>query len=94
MNIEKMINEDAATIVDVRTVAEFMGGHVAGSVNIPLGELAERTDEIKSLKGPIVLCCASGMRSGQAQRFLSQMGIECYNGGGWMDVNYLKGKLA
>lgn len=94
MNIEKMINEDAATIVDVRTVAEFMGGHVAGSVNIPLGELAERTDEIKSLKEPIVLCCASGMRSGQAQRFLSQLGIECYNGGGWMDVNYLKGKMA
>jgi rhodanese-related sulfurtransferase len=94
MNIEKMINEDAATIVDVRTVAEFMGGHVAGSINIPLQELAERTEEIKSLKGPIVLCCASGMRSGQAQGFLSQLGIECYNGGGWMDVNYLKGKMA
>jgi len=33
------------TVVDVRTRAEYMGGHVAGSVNIPLQELVERIDE-------------------------------------------------
>ena len=65
-----------------------MGGHVAGSINIPLQEVVSRMDELKALKAPLLLCCASGNRSGQAHGFLSQHGIECYNGGSWMDVNF------
>lgn len=76
------------TIVDVRTPAEFMGGNVHGSINIPLQEIEQRIDEIKSLSQPLILCCASGARSGQAANFLNSRGIECKNGGGWMDVNY------
>ncbi|HRG90611.1 MAG TPA: rhodanese-like domain-containing protein [Chitinophagales bacterium] len=75
------------TVVDVRTPGEFMGGHVAGSINIPLQEIQERLDEIKSLPQPIVLCCASGNRSGQATYFLKQQGIDCSNGGSWLEVN-------
>lgn len=76
------------TIVDVRTHGEFMGGNVAGSINIPLQEIQQRLDELKSLPQPIILCCASGGRSGQATAFLQQQGIDCVNGGSWMDVNY------
>ena len=75
-------------IIDVRTASEFMGGHVAGSTNIPLQEIEERVDEIKIMKQPIVLCCASGGRSGQATIYLKSLGIDCENGGSWMDVNY------
>jgi rhodanese-related sulfurtransferase len=57
-----------------------------------LNEIPARIDELKTMKAPLVLCCASGMRSGQAQNFLSQKGIECYNGGSWLDVNYIKSK--
>jgi len=88
MNIEKIIKEKKGTIVDVRTPAEFIGGNVAGSINIPLQEIQQRIDELKSLKQPLILCCASGNRSGQATHFLSQLGIECCNGGSWLDVNY------
>jgi rhodanese-related sulfurtransferase len=88
MNIEKIIKEKKGTIVDVRTPAEFIGGNVAGSINIPLQEMEKRMDELKRLKQPLVLCCASGNRSGQATHFLSQLGIECCNGGSWLDVNY------
>ena len=88
MNIEKIIKEKQGTIVDVRTPAEFIGGNVAGSINIPLQEIQQRIDELKSLKHPLILCCASGNRSGQATHFLSQLGIECCNGGSWLDVNY------
>jgi rhodanese-related sulfurtransferase len=45
-------------------------GHVAGSINIPLNEIPHRMQEIQELKAPLVLCCASGNRSGQAQVFL------------------------
>lgn len=75
------------TIVDVRTPGEFMGGHVAGSINIPLQEIQERLEEVKALGQPIILCCASGNRSGQATSFLRSQGIECTNGGSWLDVN-------
>lgn len=76
------------TIIDVRTPAEFRGGNVLGSINIPLQEIQERLDEIKSLPQPIVLCCASGGRSGQVTAYLKTLGIKCENGGGWMDVSY------
>lgn len=77
------------TIVDVRTPGEFMGGHVVGSINIPLQEIQYRIDELKAINGPLVLCCASGNRSGLATQFLKSCGIECENGGSWMDVNFL-----
>lgn len=76
------------TIVDVRTPGEFMGGSVNGSINVPLQEIEQRLEEIKSLQQPIILCCASGGRSGQATTFLKSLGIDCENGGSWLDVNY------
>ena len=90
MRVKKIIEENQGTIVDVRTQGEFIGGNVVGSINIPLQEIQQRIDELKDLRQPLVLCCASGNRSGQATQFLSQMGMECYNGGSWMDVNYYK----
>lgn len=89
MNIEQIIRENKGTILDVRTPEEFMGGHVAGSVNIPLQEITSRINEVKALQAPLILCCASGGRSSVAYGFLAQQGIECVNGGSWMDVNYL-----
>jgi phage shock protein E len=92
MTLENIIKEKKGTIVDVRTHEEFMGGHVVDSINIPLGEIQNRLEEIQNLKTPLVLCCASGNRSGQAQHYLSQKGIDCYNGGSWLDVNYYQSK--
>jgi rhodanese-related sulfurtransferase len=80
------------TVVDVRTRAEFSGGHVAGSINIPLQEIVERIDELKALKQPILFCCASGGRSGQATAYFKAQGFDCENGGSWLDVNYQMSK--
>ncbi len=81
--------KEKGTIIDVRTPAEFMGGNVAGSINIPLQEISKCLDEIKEMQKPLILCCASGNRSGQAAAYLKGEGIACENGGSWMDVNYL-----
>lgn len=94
MEIEKLIKENKGTIVDVRTRAEYSGGHVAGSVNIPLNEIPLRMDELEAMNGPLILCCASGMRSGQAANYLDRQGLECLNGGSWLEVNYLQSKSA
>ncbi len=79
------------TIVDVRTRDEFAAGNIAGSINIPLQEVVERQDEIKQLKKPIVFCCLSGGRSGQATEYFKAQGVDCENGGGWLELN---GKLS
>ena len=92
MTVEEIIKQKQGTIIDVRSYGEFMGGHVVDAINIALDEIPARIDEIKNLKTPLILCCASGNRSGQAQQFLSHQGIECYNGGSWLDVNYFKSK--
>ena len=75
------------TVVDVRTPEEFMGGNVAGSINIPLQQITSRVSEIKALQQPIILCCASGGRSEQATMYLKSHGVECENGGSWLEVN-------
>lgn len=90
MDTQKLIQENKGTIVDVRSRAEFAGGNVVGSVNIPLQELEENMDKLNALEKPLLLCCASGNRSGMATQILSSQGIECHNVGGWMEVNYVK----
>jgi phage shock protein E len=75
----------AKTIIDVRSPAEFSDGNVTGSVNIPLQEIQKRMDEIKSME-PIIFCCASGNRSGQATIIARSAGINCENGGSWMET--------
>lgn len=85
----KTMLENGAVVIDVRSAGEFQGGHVAGAKNIPLPSIKDRINDIKKLNKPIVLCCASGMRSGQATKTLKTEGIECENGGGWMTVNNL-----
>jgi len=86
-NKAKELLEQGAVIIDVRTPGEFAGGHVAGSRNIPLNTIGNRVNEIKKMKKPVVLCCASGARSGQATNMLQRQGVECANGGGWTRVN-------
>jgi len=87
----KEMLDNGALVIDVRTPDEFMGGHVAGSKNYPLQEIQGKVSELKNLGKPLVLCCQSGGRSGQAAGFLKSQGIECENGGGWMQVNALVG---
>lgn len=94
MNIENLILENKGTIVDVRTPSEFMGGNVVGSVNIPLNEIPYRLDELKSMSSPVILCCASGNRSGQAEGYLTANGFSCVNGGSWLNINYYKSLIS
>ena len=89
--MNEIINNPSATIVDVRSEGEFSMGNVAGSLNIPLDTVPDRVEDFKSMSKPLVLCCASGNRSGQALGFLQQHGVEDrHNGGGWSDVQIHK----
>lgn len=87
--VSELMKLGETIVIDVRTREEYMGGHVAGSTNIPVNEIPQHLDELRKM-GPLVLCCASGGRSGQATQFLKQNGIEATNGGPWTNVNQYK----
>ena len=94
MEIEKILGSGKGTVIDVRTRGEFSGGHVVGSVNIPLTELPDNIEKLKTLNQPLILCCASGMRSAKAEHYLNRAGLECMNAGSWLEVNYLQSKAS
>jgi rhodanese-related sulfurtransferase len=81
----ELINERKAQIIDVRSSGEFRSGHLKNSKNIPLDSLKSKTASIKKDR-PVVVCCASGTRSGMAKGMLKSMGYEVYNGGSWSSL--------
>lgn len=82
----KQLMQNGAVILDVRTAGEYQGGHIKGSLNIPLQVLGNNTSKLKK-DTPIITCCASGMRSASARSMLLSKGFtEVHNGGGWTSL--------
>ena len=80
--IEQARSTPKAVLLDVRTVQEYAGGHVPGSINLPL----DRLDSIGINKSdPVFVYCQSGARSGQAGRYLQAKGYTVTNIGGIAD---------
>lgn len=78
--------EQGATIIDVRSPAEFASGSYPKARNIPVDQLAARLDKIPKDK-PVVTFCASGARSAQAVRILKAAGFsDVVSAGGLSDM--------
>lgn len=67
-----------ALLLDVRTAAEFSAGAIPGAKNIPLQVLGSRLGELDKER-PIVVYCASGMRSASALATLKQRGFDAHD---------------
>ncbi len=79
--------KEGAIILDVRSKGEYAGGHIRGSVNIPVDQLGSNTHRLSDKNKVIIACCASGNRSGMAKSILKSKGYtQVYNGGGWMSL--------
>ena len=63
----------APTVLDIRSEAEHAGGHVAGSLNIPLPKLEERIAEVPADR-PVVVHCEGGYRSAIGVSLLQKLG--------------------
>lgn len=61
-------------LIDCRTAGEFKNGHIHGSVNVPLDELA--SSDLYGKAGRVVVYCASGVRSLKARRVISEAGVK------------------
>jgi rhodanese-related sulfurtransferase len=71
----RLLNQ-GAVLVDVRSKAEFDGGHIIDARHVPQEELAQAGESLKRFKDKVVItCCESGMRSGAATRVLQAQGF-------------------
>lgn len=72
--LEAAVKHGAMRVLDVRERSEFATGHVQGALNIPLGQLPARLNEL--LPGtPLAVICAGGERSSSAASWLARSGI-------------------
>jgi hypothetical protein len=79
--------KNGAVILDVRSKGEYAGGHIKGSMNIPVDQLSGNLSKLKDKNNPIITYCASGMRSASAKSILKSNGYtEVHNGGSWYSL--------
>lgn len=69
------LGRDAAVMVDVREPEEIAEQAVPGTINIPLGELEARANEVPKGK-PVLVFCRSGNRSQEGAAILSAKGYD------------------
>jgi phage shock protein E len=78
--------KSGAQILDVRSPGEFAAGHASGSRNVPLADLEREAKDLDPNRW-IIVCCASGTRSGMARRWLLRHGYrQVLNGGSWRNL--------
>jgi rhodanese-related sulfurtransferase len=84
---EKRINTQQPQLLDVRTAGEYQSGHIKNSLQADWLNKEQFTDRIKYLdkSKPLLVYCASGMRSGAAAKWLLE--------NGFADVQNLKGGM-
>ena len=74
--MQEVTSGRSPVIVDVRTKAEYCGGHILGSRLIPLHQLVARTCELSTHRAdPIVLVSSDGVRAKIAAGALSLAGF-------------------
>jgi len=71
-------------LIDVRSQGEYAAAHLEGSICLPLSDIATLIGQVAPDKQqPLLLFCASGVRSDMAMRLLQSMGYsQVENGGG------------
>lgn len=63
---------DGRRVLDVRQDSEYLGGHLPGAVHVELGDIPERTADIRD--EPTVVMCGHGERSMSAASLLERAG--------------------
>ena len=69
-----LINREKAVLIDVSEASEYAAGHAAGAKSVPLASLEASTALPKNKTLPLVVVCATGMRSPKAVATLHKLG--------------------
>ncbi len=77
-SVAERLADRSVVVIDVRQPVEWRRGHIHGSLNLPLAQLANRLHRLPGDK-TIVTVCASGHRSAVAARTLQRAGYQVEN---------------
>jgi rhodanese-related sulfurtransferase len=69
---------EGLTVLDVREQVEWQHGHLAGSLHVPMSELAGRLAEVPT-EGQLLVVCKVGGRSARVVQYLVQQGVDAVN---------------
>ena len=88
----QMMNKEKAQVIDVCEPTEFAAGHVPGAKNVPLTQIGEAKGLPSNKQIPLIVVCATGMRSGKAVAQLKKLGhenVQALQGGlkSWREAN-------
>lgn len=75
---EKLTNNENINVIDVREPFELLEGKIPGAINIPLGEIPYRLNELDK-NTPYHVVCLSGARSQSAVQYLDNQGFDVTN---------------
>ncbi len=80
---KEWVEENQATVLDVREPDEWELGTLPGALKISMGEIMDRIDDIDGTR-PLLVVCRSGGRSQQVAEFLAFNGYQPANMAGGM----------
>ena len=72
--VEACRGTPGAVLLDVRSREEYAGGHIPGSLNLPLDEISQAARLLPDRAAPVYVYCLRGTRSARAVRALATMG--------------------
>ncbi len=72
--IENFRNTPGAVLLDVRTREEYDSGHIPGSINIPVENIADVKKQISNRETPVFVYCLRGTRSLKAVKAMQFLG--------------------
>ena len=75
--------QEGATLLDVRENGEWKSGHAPGAIHVPLGDIDKAPRRLKQGR-PVVVMCASGVRSRTAAKHLRSLGYDAASLSGGM----------
>jgi len=67
--------QHGATLLDVRESSEWRSGHAPGAIHVALGDIGKAPARLRQGR-PVVVMCASGMRSRTAAKHLRGLGYD------------------
>ena len=89
-NIKEIVADKETVLVDVRVKEEFELKTVKGAINIPLADLENKLELLKSKKN-VVVFCNRGRQSDLAIELLEKKGLtNVYDGTTWQNVRAIQ----
>ena len=75
--VTRLINQENALVVDLRAIADYQKGHIAGARNVLISQFDPESKPLASAKAlPIVLVCQNGVTVDGAAKRLKKAGFE------------------